>query len=80
MKATVDDLLYRQITPGWFSDNIRAPLAAIQYGIGFEKDAILFFDELLKYMNPYHKEKVQELIDEEKKHLVYLIELRKKYQ
>jgi hypothetical protein len=31
-------------------------------------------------MNPFHKEKVQELIDEEKKHLVYLNELHKKYE
>lgn len=80
VKATVDDMLYEQVSPAWFSKNVRAPLDAIQYGIGFEKDAILFFAELLKYMNPHHKEKVQELIDEEKKHLIYLSELKAKYQ
>ena len=79
-KATVDDILYKQVSAEWFSKNIKEPLAAIQYGIGFEKDAILFFNELLKFMTPHHKEKVQELIDEEKKHLVYLSELRQKYK
>ena len=49
-------------------------------GIGFEKDAILFFNELLKYMMPPNKEKVEILIDEEKKHLIYLSELKKKYE
>jgi rubrerythrin len=79
IKTVVDDILYHQISAEWFSENVHSPLAAIEYGIGFEKDAILFFDELLKYMNPYHKEKVRELIDEEKKHLIYLNELRKRY-
>ncbi len=79
LKATVDDILYKQVSPEWFSKNVTAPLAAIKYGIGFEKDAILFFNELLRYMNPDHKEKVQALIEEEKKHLLYLTELKKKY-
>jgi len=79
LKATVDDILYKQVSPEWFSKNVFAPRAAIQYGIGFEKDAILFFNELLRYMSPGHKEKVQTLIEEEKKHLLYLTELKKKY-
>lgn len=79
LKATVDDILYKQISPEWFSKNVSASLVAIKYGIGFEKDAILFFNELLRYMNPNHEEKVQALIEEEKKHLLYLTELKKKY-
>jgi rubrerythrin len=79
VKAAVDDILYKQVSAEWFSKNVRAPLTAIQYGIGFERDAILFFNELLKYMASSHREKVQELIDEEKKHLIYLSELKQKY-
>ena len=79
VRAAVDDMLYRQVSAKWFSKNIKTELAAIQYGIGFEKDAILFFNELLQYMTQHHREKVQELIDEEKKHLVYLTELKRKY-
>lgn len=78
IKAAVDDILYKQVTKEWFAKSIKCELEAIQYGIGFEKDAILFFNELLRYMNPYHKERVQGLIDEEKKHLVYLSELKEK--
>lgn len=80
MKALVDDMLYSQVSAKEFSKNVMSPMAAIQYGIGFEKDAILFFNELLKYMEPVHTEKVRILIDEEKKHIIYLSELRRKYE
>ena len=73
-------MLYQQVSPQWFSENVKRPLAAIQYGIGFEKDAILFFNELLIYMMPKDLEKIEELIGEEKKHLIYLSELKKKYE
>ena len=79
MRFVVDDMLYAQISAEWFTRSIKEPLAAIQYGIGFEKDAILFFSELLKYMMGSNKDKVKELINEEKKHLVYLSELKEKY-
>ena len=71
MKVAVDDVLYNQVSVEWFAKNVKNELEAIRYGMGFEKDAILFFNELLGYMNPQHKEKVQELINEEKKHLIY---------
>lgn len=80
IKFTVDDMLYKQVSPKWFAKNVKKPITAIQYGIGFEKDAILFFSELLTYMMPPHKDKVEELIGEEKKHLIYLSELKKKYE
>ena len=79
IQSTVDDLLYDQVSAEQFSKNVQNELNAIQYGIGFEKDAILFFNELLLYMAPHHKEKVRELIEEEKKHLVLLAELKLKY-
>lgn len=79
-KAAVDDLLYKQVSPEWFAKNVHEPLIAVRYGIGFEKDAILFFNELLRYMAPRHREKIGELIEEEKKHLVYLSEMKRKME
>jgi rubrerythrin len=79
MKFVVDDMLYAQISAEWFARSVIDPLVAIQYGIGFEKDAILFFSELLKYMMGPDMEKIEELIGEEKKHLIYLSELKAKY-
>lgn len=79
MKFVVDDMLYKQVTADWFAKNVNDAITAIRYGIGFEKDAILFFSELLKYMMGPNKDKVEGLINEEKKHLVYLSELGVKY-
>ena len=80
MEALVDDKLYRQVSAGEFAKNVKTPKSAIQYGLGFEKDAILFFNELLKYMEPYQTDKVRELIEEEKEHIIYLAELKRKYE
>lgn len=80
MKYLVDDMLYRQVSAQWFTANVKEPLAAIHYGIGFEKDAILFFSELARYMTGPDKNRIEELIGEEKKHLIYLSELKKKYE
>ncbi len=80
IKFVVDDMLYKQVSAPWFAKNVKKPITAIQYGIGFEKDAILFFGELLRYMMGPNKEKVGELIDEEKKHLIYLSELKAQYK
>jgi len=80
LKAVVDDMLYKQVSPAWFTKNVKSKLTAIQYGIGFEKDAILFFNELLRYTMPPYEGKIKELIDEEKKHLLYLNEFKLKYE
>ena len=79
IRAMVDDRLYSEASPSGFAKNVKTPLEAIKYGIGFEKDAILFFHELLRYMTPHHQEKIVELINEEKKHLIYLTELKRKF-
>ena len=80
IKALVDDMLYTQVTPENFAKNVKTPQGEIQYGLIFEKDAILFFQELLRYMTPHHQEAVEKLIDEEKKHIFYLTELKSKYE
>lgn len=45
---------------------------AIEIGIGFEKDSILFFMEMRNYVPETQKRIIQRLVDEEKKHLVKL--------
>jgi len=78
MQALVEDKLYSQVSPGNFKNNVKTQMDAISYGIGFEKDAILFFNEMVKYTADSRKEIVEKLIGEEKKHIVYLALLRQK--
>lgn len=77
MQSLVEDRLYQDISPESFSKKVASPLDAIRYGIAFEKDAILFFSELKDYCIDAHREVIQQLINEEKQHIVYLAELRK---
>ncbi|MBN1897859.1 MAG: ferritin family protein [Spirochaetes bacterium] len=79
MDSLVDEKLYNDVTPDNFSRNVKGPVDAINYGISFEKDAILFFMEFQPYLKDANKDIIQKLINEEKKHLIYLTELRKKY-
>jgi len=78
MRALVDDKLYSLVLPASFSKNIKTPIDAISYSIGFEKDAILFFNEMVRYTVDSRKEIVKKLVDEEKQHIVYLALLRQK--
>lgn len=78
IKALVDDKLYKDVSASEFSKNIKTPLSAIFYGMGFEKDAIIFFSELARYVNSADKDVIEKLIDEERKHIVYLNELKEK--
>jgi len=78
MQVLVDDRLYGEVTPESFKENVASPADAIEYGISFEKDAILFFSELVPYIGATNTEAIRALIAEEKEHLVYLSEMKKK--
>lgn len=80
IQAFVDDKLYTDVSAESFGDYIKTPKDAIQYGIGFEKDAILLFMELASKVQSEDKEAIMELIEEERQHIVYLIKLRRKYE
>lgn len=80
IRAMVDDRLYSEVSPSGFAKNVKNPIDAIKYGIGFEKDAILFFNELIQFMAAHNKDKVEKLINEEKQHIIYLTELKRKYE
>ncbi len=77
MQALVDERLYQQVSPKEFAKNVTAPLEAIAYAIGFEKDAIIFFSELKPFAVGARAGTIDTLINEEKQHIVYLAALRK---
>ena len=78
LKAVVDDKLYRDVSPAGFAKSVKTAGDAIRYGMAFERDAILFFNELSAVMAPHERSAIQKLVDEEKQHLVYLADLGRK--
>ncbi len=77
MDALVDSDLYAKITPERFAEIVKTPLDALDRGIGFEKDAILFFGQLARFIDPASKEIVDRLIKEEQQHMLYLFTMKK---
>ncbi len=80
MNSLVDDRLYGKVSVSEFSKNIKTPLSAVSYALGFEKDAILFFGEIMPYVDEANKDKIEELISEEKKHVIYLTQLKRELE
>ena len=76
IRALVDDALYKQVSSDQFHNHIKTPIDAINYGIGFEKDAILLFQELMGFVQSKNKDIILKLIEEERHHIVYLIKLK----
>ena len=78
MGALVDSDLYAEITPERFAATVTSPVEALDRGIGFEKDAILFFGSLSKFIDASSNEIIRTLIKEEQQHMLYLFEMKKK--
>jgi rubrerythrin len=77
MNALVDNELYSKITPESFASIVRTPAEALDRGIGFEKDAILFFSQLSRFIDAKSGEIVNTLIKEEQQHMLYLFNMKK---
>lgn len=78
LRALVDDKLYQEVSPSVFRNNIKDPLDAINYGIGFEKDAILLFLELIPFVQEDNISVIEQLMEEERHHIQYLNNLKNK--
>jgi len=56
--------------------NARDELDAIEKAISFEKDTILFFHEVGKFVKENQQTIIQKLIDEERSHIQKLVEIK----
>ena len=77
MKALVESEIYDKITPEGFKDLVKTPADALDMGIRFEKDAILFFNGLGRFVDESIKKVTGKLIEEEQQHMLYLFNLKK---
>jgi rubrerythrin len=77
MDALVDSELYNLVTPERFKAMIKTPVDALDRGIAFEKDAILFFSGLGRFIDQKSKAVVDQLIKEEQQHMLYLFNMKR---
>ena len=78
LRSVVDSKLYNSSSIKDFVEKIKNLQETIDCAIGFEKDAILFFAEVLSFLSDKDRKVVKKLIEEEKKHIQYLLNLRDK--
>lgn len=62
---------------GEIAKGISSDKEAVEVGIGFEKDSILFFEAMKKVVPEYEHKAIEGLIVQEKSHLRQLSDLRK---
>jgi rubrerythrin len=78
MNALASEHIFTQKDKGKeIAEGINGCAEAIDMGIKFEKDSILFYQGMEKVVPEHDKKLVHELVKEEKKHLKRLTELRK---
>jgi rubrerythrin len=78
VQALIDKTLYQSVIENDFYERIKTSLDAINYAIRFEKDSILLFLELKPFVSEKQVDIIDQLIMEERNHIVRLINLRRK--
>lgn len=79
MNALASEYVFTQENKGEaVAKTIKDEKEAIDKGIGFEKDSIIFYEGIRKVVPAYDIEPIDKLIAQEQKHLRQLVELKKK--
>ncbi len=76
MQALIDSELYSEMTPEGFAATVKTPGEALDMGIRFEKDAILFFNGLSRFVDEKMQEITRKLVVEEQEHMVFLHKMK----
>lgn len=78
MNALASDYVFTQKDKGQeIAKNIASDKGAIDMGIGFEKDSIVFYEGMRRMVPEYEHKVLNELIEQEQNHLKKLLELKK---
>lgn len=78
MNALASDHVFTQKDKGAeVAKNVTNDKEAIDLGIGFEKDSIIFYEGIKKVVHEYDQKIIDELIKQEQGHLKQLIDLKK---
>lgn len=79
MSALASEHVFTQKDKGaQIAKSIKSDNEAVQMGIGFEEDSIVFYQGIKKIVPQYDQKVVDELIAQEESHLRQLIDIKKK--
>jgi len=77
-KALIDTkVLPTSPTTNSLIEELKDEIGAIHISISFEKDTILFLQEIKRWLNSEDQKKIEQLIEEEKSHILKLVQMKK---
>lgn len=77
-KALIDTKVFPDSSEGnSLAQELKDEIGAIHISISFEKDTILFLQELNRWIKPKDQKKIEQLINEEKSHILKLFQMKK---
>jgi rubrerythrin len=77
LRSYADNIIFSQKEFDKRINEIETPLAAIEFAIGAELNSILYYQEVKKMVSDKSHQKIESIIDEERKHFVQLSEIKK---
>lgn len=76
--ALIDTKVFPASTDGnSLAQELKDEIGSIHISISFEKDTILFLQELSRWVSPRYQKNIEKLIDEEKGHILKLLQMKK---
>lgn len=77
MKSLAGENIFTRKNKGaWLAHSVKTDRDAVELGIGFEKDSILFYEGMEKLVLDYDKNIIKELTGQERLHLKKLSDLK----
>ena len=77
MNALASEYVFTQKDKGsQIAKGVTSDKQAVELGIGFEKDSIVFYEGIKKVIPEYDLKVVEQLIEQEQDHLRQLLDLR----
>ncbi|HNQ01623.1 MAG TPA: ferritin family protein [Syntrophales bacterium] len=76
LQASIDGKVFSMSAAKELAD-VKDVIAALDYAIGRELDSVLYYSEMKKYVTDSAQGLLEQVIDEERKHVVILSEIKK---
>jgi rubrerythrin len=79
LRSYADNIIFSQKEFEKRMNEIENPYDAIEFAIGAELNSILYYQEVKKMVSEKNHEKIEKIINEERKHFVQLSEIKKDF-
>lgn len=76
LKSYVDDVIFSEDAFKEKISDIKSPMEALNFALQAEKDSIIYYQELKKFVSDKHEGVIEEIINEERKHYTKICKMK----